>query len=291
MHGRIIKGIAGFYYVYADDGNTYECKAKGIFRKDRLKPMVGDEVTADILDENEHTGNITGILPRRNILIRPAAANVDQALIVFALTHPEPNYIMLDKLLLQFSIQNVRAVIVFNKEDLVKDSDKEKVSGIYVKSGADLLFTCATKNQGIDELRSVLRGRLSCVAGPSGVGKSSLINCLQNEVKAETGDISRKAERGKHTTRHSEIIPISDDTFIMDTPGFSSFDVLIDDPETLKDHYEEFISYTGCRFQPCSHTHEPDCMVKEAVERGQISRERYDNYMLIYSELKNLRRY
>ena len=291
MHGRIIKCIAGFYYVYADDGNTYECKAKGIFRKDRLKPMVGDEVTADILDENEHTGNITGILPRRNILIRPAAANVDQALIVFALTHPEPNYTMLDKLLLQFSIQNVRAVIVFNKEDLVKDSDKEKVSGIYGKSGVDLLFTCATKNQGIDELRSVLRGRLSCVAGPSGVGKSSLINCLQNEVKAETGDISRKAERGKHTTRHSEIIPISDDTFIMDTPGFSSFDVLIDDPETLKDHYEEFISYTGCRFQPCSHTHEPDCMVKEAVERGQISRERYDNYMLIYSELKNLRRY
>ena len=291
MHGRIIKGIAGFYYVYADDGNTYECKAKGIFRKDRLKPMVGDEVTADILDENEHTGNITGILPRRNILIRPAAANVDQALIVFALTHPEPNYTMLDKLLLQFSIQNVRAVIVFNKEDLVKDSDKEKVSSIYGKSGADMLFTCATKNQGIDELRSVLRGRLSCVAGPSGVGKSSLINCLQNEVKAETGDISRKAERGKHTTRHSEIIPISDDTFIMDTPGFSSFDVLIDDPETLKDHYEEFISYTGCRFQPCSHTHEPDCMVKEAVERGQISRERYDNYVLIYSELKNLRRY
>ncbi len=291
MHGRIIKGIAGFYYVYADDGNTYECKAKGIFRKDRLKPMVGDEVTADILDENEHTGNITGILPRRNILIRPAAANVDQALIVFALTHPEPNYTMLDKLLLQFSIQNVRAVIVFNKEDLVKDSDKEKVSGIYGKSGADLLFTCATKNQGIDELRSVLRGRLSCVAGPSGVGKSSLINCLQNEVKAETGDISRKAERGKHTTRHSEIIPISDDTFIMDTPGFSSFDVLIDDPETLKDHYEEFISYTGCRFQPCSHTHEPDCMVKEAVESGQISLERYNNYMLIYSELKNLRRY
>ena len=291
MHGRIIKGIAGFYYVYADDGNTYECKAKGIFRKDRLKPIVGDEVTADILDENEHTGNITGILPRRNILIRPAAANVDQALIVFALTHPEPNYTMLDKLLLQFSIQNVRAVIVFNKEDLVKDSDKEKVSSIYGKSGADMLFTCATKNQGIDELRSVLRGRLSCVAGPSGVGKSSLINCLQNEVKAETGDISRKAERGKHTTRHSEIIPISDDTFIMDTPGFSSFDVLIDDPETLKDHYEEFISYTGCRFQPCSHTHEPDCMVKEAVERGQISRERYDNYVLIYSELKNLRRY
>lgn len=291
MRGRIIKGIAGFYYVYADDGNTYECKAKGIFRKDKLKPMVGDKVTADILDENECTGNITEILPRRNMLIRPAAANVDQALIVFALTHPEPNHTMLDKLLLQFSIQDVRTVIVFNKEDLVKDSDKERVSEIYRNSGADLLFTCATLNQGIDELRSVLRGRLSCVAGPSGVGKSSLINCLQDDVKAETGDISRKAERGKHTTRHSEIIPISDDTFIMDTPGFSSFDVLIDDPETLKDHYEEFIPYMGCRFQPCSHTHEPDCMVKEAVECGKISRERYDNYVLIYSELKNLRRY
>jgi ribosome biogenesis GTPase len=291
MHGRIVKGIAGFYYVYADDGNTYECKAKGIFRKDKQKPMVGDEVTADILDENERTGNITELLPRRNSLIRPAAANVDQALIVFALTHPEPNYAMLDKLLLQFSIQNVPAVIVFNKEDLVKDSEKERVNSIYMNSGAGVLFTCATLRQGIDELKDVLKGKLSCVAGPSGVGKSSLINCLQDGVKAATGDISHKAERGKHTTRHSEIIPISDDTFIMDTPGFSSFDVLLDDPESLKDHYEEFIPFAGCRFQPCSHTHEPDCMVKTAVERGLISRERYDNYTFIYSELKNLRRY
>lgn len=291
MHGRIIKGIAGFYYVYADDGNTYECKAKGIFRKDRKKPMVGDEAELDVLDAAELTGNITRLLDRRCELIRPAVANVDQAVIVFALTHPEPNFLLLDKLILQFEIQKVPVVIVFNKEDLVDDLEAERAKDIYKGSGAKVLLTCATKGQGIEELKEAIRGRLSCVAGPSGVGKSSLINCMQDTVKAETGDISRKAERGRHTTRHSEIIPISGDTFIMDTPGFSSFDVLTDDPELIKDYYEEFIPYDDCRFKPCSHTHEPDCRVKAAVLGGLIARERYENYTLIYEELKNHRRY
>lgn len=291
MHGRIIKGIAGFYYVYADDDNTYECKAKGIFRKDRKKPMVGDEAELDILDAQERTGNITRLLDRRCELIRPEVANVDQAVIVFALTHPEPNFMLLDKLLLQFEIQKVPVVIVFNKEDLVDDAEAEHARDIYKGSGAKVLLTCATKGQGIEELKEAIRGRLSCVAGPSGVGKSSLINCMQDTVKAETGDISRKAERGRHTTRHSEIIPISGDTFIMDTPGFSSFDVLVDDPELIKDYYEEFIPYDDCRFRPCSHTHEPDCRVKAAVLEGLIAKERYDNYSLIYEELKNHRRY
>ena len=291
MHGRIIKGIAGFYYVYADDDNTYECKAKGIFRKDRKKPMVGDEAELDILDAQERTGNITRLLDRRCELIRPAVANVDQAVIVFALTHPEPNFMLLDKLLLQFEIQKVPVVIVFNKEDLVDDAEAEHARDIYKGSGAKVLLTCATKGQGIEEMKEAIRGRLSCVAGPSGVGKSSLINCMQDTVKAETGDISRKAERGRHTTRHSEIIPISGDTFIMDTPGFSSFDVLVDDPELIKDYYEEFIPYDDCRFRPCSHTHEPDCRVKAAVLEGLIAKERYDNYSLIYEELKNHRRY
>lgn len=291
MHGRIIKGIAGFYYVYADDDNTYECKAKGIFRKDRKKPMVGDEAELDILDAQERTGNITRLLDRRCELIRPAVANVDQAVIVFALTHPEPNFMLLDKLILQFELQKVPVVIVFNKEDLVEDLEAEHARDIYKGSGAKVLLTCATKGQGIEELKEAIRGRLSCVAGPSGVGKSSLINCMQDSVKAETGDISRKAERGRHTTRHSEIIPISGDTFIMDTPGFSSFDVLADDPELIKDYYEEFIPYDDCRFKPCSHTHEPDCRVKAAVLEGLIARERYENYSLIYEELKNHRRY
>ena len=291
MQGRIIKGIAGFYYVYCDDGAIYECKAKGIFRKDGVKPMVGDLVDMEVLSEDEKLGNIEALHERKSELIRPAVSNVDQALIVFALTHPEPNYMLLDKLLLQFEIQKLPVLLCFNKEDLVRDEEAARVGDIYRDSGAKAFLTCATTGQGIDELKEALKGRLSCVAGPSGVGKSSLINCLQERVVAATGDISRKAERGRHTTRHSEIIPIDRDTFIMDTPGFSSFDVVSVSSDEIKDHYNEFISYTDCRFRPCSHTHEPDCAVKKAVEEGLISKERYINYTMIYNEIKNLRRY
>ena len=291
MQGRIIKGIAGFYYVYCDDGKTYECKAKGIFRKDKKKPMVGDMVETKVLSEGDLTGNIVSLLPRKSELIRPAVANVDQALIVFALTHPEPNYVLLDKLLLQFRLQELPVILCFNKEDLVKEEETKRVRDIYKDSGSEVFFTCATGNQGVEELKDQLRGKLSCVAGPSGVGKSSLINCLQESVIAATGDISRKAERGKHTTRHSEIIPIDQDTFIMDTPGFSSFDVVSVTCDEIGDYYNEFSEYTGCRFQPCSHTHEPGCAVKEAVDEGLISGERYNNYTTIYNEIKSLRRY
>lgn len=291
MQGRIIKGIAGFYYVFAADNKTYECKAKGLFRKDKIKPMVGDEVSLDIIDGPGCIGNIIKLHPRKSELIRPAVANVDQAVIVFAFTHPQPNYLMLDKLLLQFKAQHLPVMIVFNKEDLVTSPETERVRSIYRASGVRILFTCAILGQGTDELKEMLKGKLSCVAGPSGVGKSSLINCLQDSFTAKTGDISTKAERGRHTTRHSEIIPISEDTYIMDTPGFSSFDVLIKDPEEIREYYEEFAPYNGCRFTPCSHTHEPDCSVKEALAQGLVPKERYDNYLSIYSELKNVRRY
>ncbi len=291
MQGRIIKGIAGFYYIFCSDGIIYECRAKGIFRKDRLKPMVGDIVCIDILDEEEKTGNITDILPRSNELIRPAVSNVDQALIVFALTHPEPNYVLLDKLLLQLEIAGLPVIICFNKEDLVSGEDVSRVGEIYKNCGARVHFTCAVNDQGVEGLKSELKGKLSFVAGPSGVGKSSLINCLQSGVVARTGNISRKAERGKHTTRHSEIIPIDEDTFIMDTPGFSSFDVSGLAPGEIGNFYTEFEPYTDCRFRPCSHTHEPDCAVKNAVESGSINAERYNNYVTIYNEIKNIRRY
>lgn len=290
MQGRIVKGIAGFYYVYADDGIIYECKAKGVFRKDRRKPVIGDRVTLDVLSENERLGNITELLKRDNEFIRPAVANVDQALIVFALTDPEPDYLLLDKLLLQYKKQNLPAVICFNKEDLADDGVRERISGIYRNSGVRVMFTCAVNGQGTDELKKLLKGKLSFVSGPSGVGKSSIINILQDDISIETGNISRKLKRGKHTTRHTEIIPIEDDTFIMDTPGFSKLDVFIDDEWELKEYYDEFFPYEDCRFKPCSHTHEPDCAVKEALNRGLISGTRYDNYSLLFSELKESHR-
>ncbi len=291
MKGRIVKGIAGFYYVYAEDLHIYECKAKGVFRKEKLKPMVGDYVEIDILDDCDRIGNIVDIFPRSNKLIRPFVSNVDQALMVFALTSPKPNLCLLDKLLLQFKIQKVPTIICFNKEDLVDDSEVARIGRIYAGSNCRVIFTCAKENVGIDELKELLEGKLTCVAGPSGVGKSSIINCLQKSVVVETGVISRKLERGKHTTRHSEIIPIGGDGYVCDTPGFSSFDIFLEDCYELKDYYDEFALEDSCRFVPCSHTHEPGCIVKEKVINGNIPRERYDNYVLIFEELKKLRRY
>lgn len=286
MQGRIVKGIAGFYYVHVAEYGVFECKAKGIFRKDKQKPLVGDYVSLDILSEQEMVGNITDILPRQNALIRPQVANVDQTLLIFALTSPVPNFLLLDKLMLQYIRQDVPIILCFNKEDLVSTDDVEAVKKMYSGSGCSVIITSATTGEGINELKEMLSGRTTTVAGPSGVGKSSIVNSLQGNVYMETGEISRKLERGKHTTRHSEIIPIGDGTYIMDTPGFTSYDIIDIEAEELSDYYPEFSSYVNCRFQPCSHTHEPDCSVKQAVASGLISEERYENYVQLYAELK-----
>ena len=222
MQGKIIKGIAGFYYVYAEDGNTYECRAKGIFRKDKFKPLVGDNVDITVLDEKELEGSVTEIHKRKNSLIRPAVANVDQALVIFAMDNPKPNFMLLDRFLIMMEREGVPAVICFNKKDLLEEQAIEEFAGVYKKCGYSVLYTSAEKEEGIRELHELLDGRTTAVAGPSGVGKSSLVNRLQPNVQMETGSISRKIERGKHTTRHSEIIPIAADTYIMDTPGFST---------------------------------------------------------------------
>ncbi len=293
MQGRIVKGIAGFYDVYVEGRGTYVCKAKGIFRKDNRKPLVGDYVTVESISEQDMEGSITGIMPRQNELIRPQVANVDQTLLIFALKSPLPNYLLLDKLILQYLQQNVPILLCFNKEDLVDEADGEKVRQMYAKSGCEVLFTSAVNGEGIDRVVSLLKGKTTSVAGPSGVGKSSLINCMQSNRQMETGEISAKLLRGRHTTRHSEIIPVGDETYIMDTPGFTSYDVTGMLPEQLQDYYEEFKPYTDCRFQPCSHIHEPDCSVKRAVEAGEIPEERYEHYMQIYRELEesNRRKY
>lgn len=292
MQGKIIRGIAGFYYVHVPEIGILECKAKGIFRKNNLKPLVGDWVEVSVLDEENKKGNIDEVLERKNELIRPAVANIDQALVIFAIKKPEPNLNLLDRFLIMMQQKEIPCILVFNKSDLVTEEEKQELRAVYAGSGCEILFISAKQDQGIEEIRAVLKGKTSTVAGPSGVGKSSLINKLQSGISMETGSISEKIERGKHTTRHTEFIPIGDDTFIMDTPGFSSLAVFDMEKEELEQYYPEFDDYRDtCRFHGCSHTHEPGCGVKEAIEEGKISKERYENYKLIYEELKNKKKY
>lgn len=292
MQGKIIKGIAGFYYVYTDEYGVLECKAKGIFRKENKKPLVGDDVEVELLSEEEKTGNITKILPRENELIRPAVANIDQALVIFAVTHPEPNLNLLDRFLLMMQTQELPVIICFNKQDLAEPKQAEELRQIYEASGYQVIFISAKKEQGVEAIMEMLRGKTTTVAGPSGVGKSTLINRICPEALMETGDISHKIERGKHTTRHSELFHVCKDTFIMDTPGFSSLGIFDLEKEELKDYYPEFSELeTECRFRGCVHMEEPDCAVKAAVDNGKISKERYANYRLLYEELKNKKKY
>ncbi len=287
MTGKIIKGIAGFYYVHVANQGIYECKAKGIFRKDGIKPLVGDNVTISILSEDEKLGNIDEILPRKNALIRPAVANIDQALVIFAVAKPEPNYNLLDRFLISMEKQSIPCIICFNKQDEGDDEAVNKLLEIYQNSGNTVHFTSAKEGVGVEELKQMLSGKTTTVAGPSGVGKSSLVNILVPDAFMETGSISEKIERGKHTTRHSEILTLDHGAYIMDTPGFSS--LLIEDIEAkdLQLYYPEFEEYLDtCRFQGCAHIHEPDCSVKDAVSDGLINRIRYENYCLFYQELK-----
>ena len=292
MQGKIIRGSAGFYYVHVVESGVYECKAKGIFRKDGIKPLVGDDVEIEILDEKDMEGNIMQILPRRNDLIRPAVANIDQALVVFAAAKPKPHFQLLDRFLVMMESKEIPAILCFNKSDIVDDAEIASLKEIYENCGYPLLFTSAKEETNIDELKELLRGKTTAIAGPSGVGKSSLINQLQSGVKMETGSISRKIERGKHTTRHSELIVLEEGSYIMDTPGFSSLYVGDMEKEELKYCFPEFSAYEGkCRFNGCSHTHEPGCAVREAVEEGKIHRMRYEDYTFLYRELQEKKRY
>ena len=287
MTGKIVKGIAGFYYVSVAESGIYECKAKGIFRKEGKKPLVGDDVRIEILDEKDKEANLTEILPRKNELFRPAVANVDQAMVIFALESPRPSQSLLDRFLIMLARQEVPAFICFNKADLVPEEEQEYWKRIYLGSGYDIMFCSAGQNVGMEEVRARLRGRTTVIAGPSGAGKSTLTNRMQGDVHMETGEISRKLKRGKHTTRHSQLIFLGEDTYICDTPGFTSLYMADMEKEELKEYFPEFFPYADiCRFQGCAHISEPDCGVKQAVEEQKISRERYESYCLFYEELK-----
>lgn len=293
MKGKIIKGIAGFYYVHTPEDNiTHECKAKGIFRNQNIKPLVGDDVLIDTNNQPKGKGTIVQILPRKNALIRPAVANVDQAMVIFAAAEPSPNLNLLDRFLIMMRKQNLNTIVCFNKMDIVTERETALLKEIYQKCGYEVLFTSMLMQDGVAPLYKLLRGKTTVLAGPSGVGKSTFINVIQPEAKMETGSISEKIKRGKHTTRHSELIYIEENTYVMDTPGFSSLFINEIDKDELKDYFVEFREYEDeCRFLGCSHRNEPGCAVKEALKDHKISQIRYENYLILYDELKDLKKY
>ncbi|MGN1084444.1 MAG: ribosome small subunit-dependent GTPase A [Lachnospiraceae bacterium] len=279
MTGKITKGIAGFYYVHAKDGCIYECKAKGSFRKEGIKPLVGDNVRICVLDKEKRLGNLEEILPRTNELIRPASANISQALVVFAAAKPAPNLNLLDRFLIRMELKEIPVRIGFNKCELIPKEQQKEIEEAYTLAGYPVVFFSVKEQIGLERLDSALRGKTTALAGPSGVGKSSLINFLCPQAEMETGTVSRKIERGRHTTRHAELFVLDGETYVMDTPGFSSLYINEIPPEELWKYFPEMKqAEKECRFSGCSHTEEPDCGVKKAVLCGKIAGGRYESY-------------
>lgn len=291
MQGKIIRGIAGFYYVHDGKGKVYECKAKGIFRNQKIKPLVGDKVEMDVLDEKAATGNVVRILRRSNQLIRPAVANVDQALVFFAFREPAPNLNLLNRFLIRMEQQGVPCRICFNKKDLVDEAEAEAAGRAFLGTGYPVYGLSTRTGEGLLVLREILAGKTTVLAGPSGAGKSSFLNALVPEADMATGEVSERIGRGRHTTRHSELFALAEGGFILDTPGFTSLDLVME-AEELKLYFPEFEPYwRGCRFPGCLHVKEPGCLVKQAGEDGEISPARYETYVELYEELKARRKY
>lgn len=287
--GVIVKGISGFYYVENYDRKIFECRARGKFRKEKLSPIVGDRVYIDLIDD-EH-GVINEVMPRKNQLIRPLVANIDQAILVFAIKKPDINFILLDKLLIFIEQHGIETLICINKSDLADEEERERIRQIYENIGYNIFITNGKTGEGIEILKERLEDKITVFAGPSGVGKSTIFNKLQNKVVMETGDISKKIERGRHTTRHAELIEITKGSFIVDTPGFSSLDLSFIGIDELQYLFREFTPYLGeCKFSTCLHSKESGCKIKEMVEKGRITQERYNTYVGILQELQENRR-
>ena len=282
LQGIIIKGIGGFYYVNTEAG-IIECRAKGVFRKMGITPLVGDKVkvTADI---DKKTGTVDEILDRQNILARPSVANVTQLMAVVALTKPEPNLYVLDKLIASAEYAKLKVTLCFNKSDL---KDKSALPEIYEKAGFNVVVASAMEDRNIDQIREFLKDEVTVFAGNSGVGKSSLLNRIMGKELFETGTVSGRTERGRHTTRHSELVKLPFGGYIIDTPGFSSFELEEVTPDELPTLFREFKNHLGgCRFLDCRHIAEPQCSVIEALKNGQIAESRHESYRLLYDEVK-----
>ncbi len=282
MKGIIIRGIGGFYYVKTEDGTVYECKARGIFRKENIKPCIGDNV--EILADGGK-GSIEKIFERSSFLIRPPVANIDTLVIVAAAAEPDPNVFLIDKLTVNAEEAGITPVIAVNKTDLKSGNE---LCAVYRKAGYETFEVSAERNEGTEKLISVLRGKTSAFAGLSGVGKSTLLNMLTGNCM-ETGSVSEKIKRGRHTTRHVELLELPFGGFVLDTPGFSSFEVNRIKAAELYKYFPEMREIGDCcRFKGCSHINEPDCEVKKRLFDGKIAESRYESYKELYNKLKNI---
>lgn len=291
IQGIIIKGVGGNYYVDTENG-IIECRARGLFRNQNIKPLVGDYVLIRLTEENNRYGYIEEIQARQNEMKRPPVSNIDQIIIVFAVKNPEPSFLLLDKLLIASEINKLNPIICFNKVDLVDEDLISKYREIYINTGYKIIFTSKNNSNLLDEFEDILKNKVTLFSGPSGVGKSSLMNAIDSGFELKTGEISDKLKRGKHTTRHAEIYKLGFGGFVVDTPGFSSFDVNEIELDELTDFYPEIKKYSdNCRFNNCIHNKEPNCGVKKAVDDKQISDIRYNNYIKLLEEIKSNKPY
>lgn len=281
MEGKIIKGIGGFYYIKTEEG-IIECKARGKFRHKDMKPMVGDNVTIKV---EKGKGVIEEIHERTSELIRPTVSNVTLAFVVFAIKNPDLNFDLLNRFLILCESNNIEAIVCLNKVDLVSEEEREEIKKKITDIGYEVLFINAREGIGIDELRRRMDGNITVLCGPSGAGKSTLINQLADKEHMQTGHVSDKIGRGKHTTRHSELIEI-DNGYIVDTPGFSILDVTFIEKEKLKYYFPDFEEHNDtCKFRGCVHYKEPGCSLKQAVEEGKVNKHRYEFYIRTLEEI------
>ena len=283
LEGTILKGYSGFYYVKYEE-KTYECSLRGKNRLKKAKFLPGDNVAFEVLTDG--SGVIANILPRRNELIRPPIANVEQVIIVSSL-NPEPDLWLIDRLTILALWNDVQPVICFNKADQVSEESISLYQAIYISAQFPVIITSTKDGRGIDKLKAVLKNRISVVAGASGVGKSSLLNAVQPGLKLQTGEVSQKLKRGRHTTRHVELLPLSSGGLVADTPGFSSLnlpsEIIREELSSLFPDFQEFRE--NCKFSTCQHRVEPKCSVREAVSEGKLSVNRYNNYLAFLDEV------